>query len=105
MSVPASVNQILLPRARAKRQGPRRRLRVGEERLDDGDTNEPGIGIGVGGTVLDFGKDGGVGLERKKGNWNWVWAEDERNGMLFAIISFAYSSADVSRSKNTDHSG
>jgi hypothetical protein len=77
MSIPASVNQIALPRARARRQ-PRRRIRAGEQDGAIGD--ELSVDVGVGGVILDFGKGGGVGLERHKGVWKWISATDERDG-------------------------
>lgn len=77
MSYPASANQIVVPQARARRQ-PRRRPRAGEKSVPASD--EIPVDVGVGGVSLDFGKGGGIGLDRQKGNWKWTSATDEQDG-------------------------
>lgn len=78
MSFPPSVERIVLPRPKAGNPRPRTKLLREEEELPD--PHEPGSNVGVGGPTLDFGRDGGVTLERERGRWAWRWAMGTHNG-------------------------
>jgi hypothetical protein len=86
MSIPASVEQVDLPQARYSRK-PQQRASKRDAGLYDLDA---AIKTGeIGGHVLDFGKDGGAGLEKRKGRWSWTWAGEERTGpSQFALGKF-----------------
>jgi hypothetical protein len=78
MSFPPSVERIVLPRPKSGNPRPRTKLLPGEEELPN--PHEPGSHVGVGGPSLDFGRDGGVTLERERGRWAWRWAMGSHNG-------------------------
>ena len=37
------------------------------------------VGVGIGGPILDFGREGGVRLESGKGGWKWTWVNQKGN--------------------------
>jgi len=76
MSYPASVEQVTSSRLRQKQSKSRRRQLEGDEIQYDDDLD---VGVGLGGPVLDFGREGGVKLESDKGGWKWTWLKQEGN--------------------------
>jgi len=84
MSFPASVEHLPLVRRRRGNLKPRRRLLAGEDELPDPD--EPPANVGVGGPVLDWGRDGAVRLERVGKGWGWRWIGQENEGQLGSLL-------------------
>ncbi|ORY30819.1 hypothetical protein BCR39DRAFT_587775 [Naematelia encephala] len=78
MAFPASVSKVTLTKPRQGQPLPRRRLLPGEDELPD--PHEPSAEVGIGGPSLDFGRDGGVRLDKYRGRWGWTWlaGNDER---------------------------
>jgi hypothetical protein len=76
MPYPASVEQVTSSRLRQKQAKIRRPPAEGDEvQYDD----EVDVGVGIGGPILDFGREGGVRLESGKGGWKWTWANQKGN--------------------------
>jgi hypothetical protein len=76
MSYPASVEQVTSSRLRQK-QAKVRQISAewdGPQYEDDID-----VGVGLGGPILDFGREGGVKLEAGSGGWKWTWANQKGN--------------------------
>ncbi|WRT63394.1 uncharacterized protein IL334_000299 [Kwoniella shivajii] len=85
-SFPSSVEH--LPLARSKRHGRRIDRERDAEALQadgavDGKDVDTKVEVGVGGTILDFGRSGGAGLERGKKGWTWVWASEARQDLRY----------------------
>ncbi|KAK8844585.1 hypothetical protein IAR55_006432 [Kwoniella newhampshirensis] len=49
------------------------------------ESHEDDSRVGFGGVTLDFGRSGGVGLEKGKKGWGWVWAGDERSDIQYTL--------------------
>ncbi|WWC85515.1 uncharacterized protein L201_000379 [Kwoniella dendrophila CBS 6074] len=86
MTFPSSVEHLPLPRSR--RHG--RRKDKYQDEFDYGipqhieeKTVEVRSEVGVGGPILDFGRSGGVTLEKGKKGWNWVWASEDRKDLRY----------------------
>jgi hypothetical protein len=76
MPYPASVEQVTSSRLRQKQAKIRRpRVEGDEAQYDD----EVDVGVGIGGPILDFGREGGVRLESGKGGWKWTWVNQKGN--------------------------
>lgn len=78
MAFPSSVEPLTLARRRGGQSKPRKRLLPGEDVLPD--PTDPKPEVGLGGPVLDFGRDGGVKLERHRNRWEWSWLSEECSG-------------------------
>jgi len=76
MSFPASVEQVTPSRLRQK-QAKNRRPQAEEDEAQYDD--EVDVGVGIGGPVLDFGREGGVRLESGRGGWKWTWVNQKGN--------------------------
>jgi hypothetical protein len=76
MSYPASVEQVTSSRLRQKQAKIRRPQAEGDEAQYD---DEVDVGVGIGGPILDFGREGGVRLESGKGGWKWTWVNQKGN--------------------------
>lgn len=76
MSYPASVEQVTSSRLRQKQAKIRLPLVEGDEARYDDDVD---VGVGIGGPILDYGREGGVRLETGKGGWKWTWVNQKRN--------------------------
>jgi hypothetical protein len=76
MSYPASVEQVTSSRLRQKQAKIRRPQAEGDEAQYDDDVD---VGVGIGGPILDFGRQGGVKLESGKGGWKWSWVNQKGN--------------------------
>lgn len=72
---PASVEQVTLTRTTQGQQKVRPKFIPGLNTPLD--PNEPDPDVGVGGPVLDFGRDGAVRLDNAKGLWRWDWIKRE----------------------------
>jgi len=77
MSYPASVEQVTSSRLRQKQEKIRRPQADGDEAQYD---DEVDVGVGLGGPILDFGREGGVKLESGGGGWKWTWVNQKGNG-------------------------
>ena len=77
MSYPASVEQVTSSRLRQKQEKNRRPQADGDEAQYD---DEVDVGVGLGGPILDFGREGGVKLESGGGGWKWTWVNQKGNG-------------------------
>jgi hypothetical protein len=78
MAYPPSVERLPLARRRGGQSKSRKKLLPGEESLPDPTDTKPDVGIG--GPILDFGRPGGVRLERKRHGWDWSWLAEEIEG-------------------------
>ena len=76
MSYPASVEQVTSSRLRQKQAKFRRPPAEGGDVQYDDDVD---VGVGIGGPILDFGREGGVRLESGKGGWKWTWVNQKGN--------------------------
>ena len=76
MSYPASVEQVTSSRLRQKQAKIRRPQAEGDDVQYDDDVD---VGVGIGGPILDFGREGGVRLESGKGGWKWTWVSQKGN--------------------------
>jgi hypothetical protein len=76
MSYPASVEQVTSSRLRQKQAKIRRPQVEGDEAQFNDDVD---VGVGIGGPILDFGREGGVRLESGKGGWKWTWVNQKGN--------------------------
>jgi hypothetical protein len=76
MSYPASVEQVTSSRLRQKQAKIRRPQAEGDEAQYDDDVD---VGVGIGGPILDFGREGGVKLKSGKGGWKWTWVNQKGN--------------------------
>ncbi|WWC97298.1 hypothetical protein V866_004177 [Kwoniella sp. B9012] len=85
MTFPSSVEHLPLPRSKQRGRVSRRNDDYDEEEGHRSTPRETEVRTesGVGGTILDFGRHGGVGLERTKKGWEWVWASEERNDLRY----------------------
>lgn len=81
MSYPASVEQVTSSRLRQKQAKVRQPLTEGDEVQYDDDVD---VGVGVGGPILDFGREGGVKLESGNNGWKWTWLNQKGNGDLLS---------------------
>nr|XP_019014207.1 uncharacterized protein I206_00289 [Kwoniella pini CBS 10737]OCF52988.1 hypothetical protein I206_00289 [Kwoniella pini CBS 10737] len=86
MTFPSSVEQLPLPRS--KRHGRRLRRDSNGEVIDQSNVNEDhNVPVhseaGQGGPVLDFGRHGGVVLEKGKKGWEWIWANEDREDLRY----------------------
>lgn len=72
---PASVEQVTLTRTKQGQQKVRPKFLPGQETPLD--PNEPVANVGVGGPILDFGREGAVRLDNTKGLWAWDWIKRE----------------------------
>lgn len=75
MPYPSSVERVILTGPKQGQQKVRPKFLPGSDVALDPD--EPETGVGVGGPILDFGKDGSVTLDRSKGLWGWKWIKGE----------------------------
>jgi hypothetical protein len=78
MSFPASVEQVTSSRLRRKPTRQRSRLLPWEDQLPE--AGEEDARTGVGGPVLDIGREGGATLDKVKGRWGWKWLKQEGRG-------------------------
>lgn len=85
MAYPSSVELLVLARRKGGQSKLRKKLLPGEDELPD--PKEPKPEVGLGGPVLDFGKDGGVKLERHSNRWEWRWLSEERRGRSSLLVS------------------
>nr|XP_019048403.1 hypothetical protein I302_02174 [Kwoniella bestiolae CBS 10118]OCF27333.1 hypothetical protein I302_02174 [Kwoniella bestiolae CBS 10118] len=81
MTFPSSVEHLPLPRSKQRTRIANRERDDGLNQIAPGKDPELRAEVVVGGTILDFGRSGGVGLERSKNGWEWVWASDEREAV------------------------
>lgn len=72
---PSSVEQVTLTRTKQGQQKTRPKFLPGYDTPLD--PTEPEANVGVGGPVLDFGRDGAVRLDNPKGLWGWDWIKRE----------------------------
>ncbi|WVQ85167.1 hypothetical protein IAT38_007332 [Cryptococcus sp. DSM 104549] len=90
MACPPSVEYLILSRTK---RGQRKHTRTESQEAGDniGETSKDGVDVrvGTGGVELDFGRAGGVGLERRRGRWNWRWATENRNELKYKLGSNA----------------
>jgi hypothetical protein len=76
MSYSASVEQVTSSRLRQKQAKIRRPQVEGDKAQYDDDID---VGVGIGGPIIDFGREGGVRLESGKGGWKWTWVNQKGN--------------------------
>lgn len=76
MSYPASVEQVTSSRLRQKQAKIRRPLTDDNDIHHDDDVD---VGVGTGGPILDFGREGGVKLETGNEGWKWTWVNQKGN--------------------------
>jgi len=82
MAYPASVEQVTSSRLRQKQAKSRPPAIEPYDVRNDDDTD---VGVGIGGPVLDFGREGGVRLEAGHKGWKWTWLKQEgSNNVLTA---------------------
>jgi hypothetical protein len=72
---PASVEQVTLTRTKQGQQKSRPKFLPGQNTPLD--PNEVEANVGVGGPILDFGREGAVRLDNAKGLWQWDWIKTE----------------------------
>jgi hypothetical protein len=83
MSYPASVEQVTSSRLRQKQSKSRRR------QLEEDDipyNDDVDVGVGLGGPVLDFGREGAVKLDSGNGGWKWTWLNQKGKEDLLTSI-------------------
>lgn len=68
---PSSVEQVTLTRTKQGQQKTRPKFLPGHDTPLD--PNEPEADVGVGGAILDIGRDGAARLDNAKGLWGWDW--------------------------------
>lgn len=74
---PASVEQVTLTRTKQGQQKARPKYLPGQDAPLD--PNEPEANVGVGGPILDFGREGAAKLDNSKGLWKWDWIKKQEN--------------------------
>lgn len=74
---PASVEQVTLTRTKQGQQKVRPKFLPGH--IAPLDPNEPEANVGVGGPILDFGREGAVRLDNTKGVWKWDWIKNQES--------------------------
>lgn len=86
MSLPPSVNHLVLPRTKRRNYNTRNnQTEYSEDNQFQNDVEEEGRdqvdnAVGVGGPTVEFGRQGGVSLQRKRGAWGWMWSVEDRQG-------------------------
>lgn len=81
MSYPNSVEQVTSSRLRQKQAKLRRPPQVERDVPYEDDVD---VGVGVGGPILDFGREGGVRLEEGGRGWKWTWVNQKGNDVSMA---------------------
>lgn len=85
MSFPPSVNHLVLPRTKRRNYNTRNnQTEYSEDNQFQDDVEEErdqvDDAVGVGGPTVEFGRQGGVSLQRKRGSWGWMWSVEDRQG-------------------------
>ena len=75
MAFPSSVEHVRLTRPRPGGQFKYRYDEPGA--AGPSDSNDHEAGLGLGGPVLDFGRDGGARLRKDRDTWKWEWIKQE----------------------------
>ncbi|WWD22865.1 hypothetical protein CI109_107360 [Kwoniella shandongensis] len=85
MTFPPSVEHLALPSS-SRRSKSRPTSNDFSQSLNKTDAKlEEDTRVGVGGISLDFGRDGGVGLEKGRKGWGWTWACDDRSDLRYTL--------------------
>nr|XP_018266353.1 uncharacterized protein I303_00328 [Kwoniella dejecticola CBS 10117]OBR88511.1 hypothetical protein I303_00328 [Kwoniella dejecticola CBS 10117] len=86
MTFPSSVEHLPLPRSkrhsRRSRRDPDGDI-VQQSHVNQEQNQATSAEVGLGGPVLDFGRNGGAVLERNKNGWEWTWANENRKDLRY----------------------
>lgn len=84
--IPPSVNHLVLPRTKGRNNNIHNNQTEYSEdnqfqdNIDEQERDQVDDAVGVGGPTVEFGRQGGVCLQRKRGDWGWLWSVEDRQG-------------------------
>ncbi|KIY30912.1 hypothetical protein I305_06662 [Cryptococcus gattii E566] len=88
MSFPPSVNHLVLPRTKGRNNIIHNNQKEFSEDnqfqddIEEQERDQVDDAVGVGGPTVEFGRQGGVCLQRKRGAWGWLWSVEDRQADL-----------------------
>lgn len=95
MSFPPSVNHLILPRTKGRNNNiHNNRTEYSEDNqfqddIEEQERDQVDDAVGVGGPIVEFGRQGGVCLQRKRGAWGWLWSVEDRQGKSQTLLTIA----------------